>query len=89
MKRLVQTMIWAFVISFSLYFVFSPILVCFPTKIAKIFLHDHLELQIAKMILPIPFYTAPLQGICIICQMTYVIVGKPILALIPSMKKPS
>lgn len=84
MKRLVQTMIWAFVISFSLYFVFSPILVCFPTKIAQIFLHDHLELQIAKMILPIPFYTAPLQGICIICQMTYVIVGKPILALIPS-----
>ena len=84
MKRLVQTMIWAFVISFSLYFIFSPILVCFPMKIAGIFLHDHLELQIAQMILPIPFYTAPLQGICIICQMTYVIVGKPILALIPS-----
>lgn len=84
MKRLVQTMIWAFVISFSLYFIFSPILICFPTKIAGIFLSDHLELQIAKMILPIPFYTAPLQGICIVCQMTYVIVGKPILALIPS-----
>lgn len=81
--RLIRLMLWSFFICVLLYSLFVPVMILCPTRVAKLFLADTTEIKLTGMILPIPFYTIPLQGLVNTCVMTYIIVGKPLLGFIP------
>lgn len=87
-KRLKHLLYWALSIALTISVIFSFALVVFKKQIASIFIHDIDEIEIASRMLPIPFYTSFLSGFVTIAMALLMIVGKPILVLIPTVLSP-
>ncbi|OHS95083.1 hypothetical protein TRFO_38729 [Tritrichomonas foetus] len=83
--RCVKLFLWTLAFIFPLLFIVSVTVIPGKTVIAKAFLDDAKEIEIAEKLLPIPFYTSPLNGITVLLSMTMIVVGKPLLAFIPQL----
>lgn len=87
-KRLKHLLYWSLGIALAICFSFSFALIVFKRQIASIFIHDDDELDIASKMLPIPFYTSFLSGFVTIAMALLMIIGKPLLVLIPTILAP-
>lgn len=86
-KRLKHLLYWSLGIALTICFSFSFALIVFKRQIASIFIHDD-ELDIASKMLPIPFYTSFINGFITIAMALLMIIGKPLLVLIPTVLAP-
>ncbi|KAK8881244.1 hypothetical protein M9Y10_003978 [Tritrichomonas musculus] len=87
-KRLKHLLFWSFVIAMTFSILFSLSMILFKVPIASLFIHDEEELQIAAKMLPIPFYTSSLSGFDTIAMALLMIIGKPLLVMIPTILSP-
>lgn len=86
--RLKHLLYWSLAISLTISVSFSFALVVFKREIASLFISDDEELDIAEKMLPIPFYTSFLSGFVTIAMALLMIIGKPLLVLIPTVLSP-
>lgn len=86
--RLKHLLYWSLGISLTITVLFSFVIIVFKKQIASIFIHDENELRIASKMLPIPFYTSFISGFTTISMAVLLIIGKPILVLIPTILGP-
>lgn len=82
-KRVVRLFSWALLICIILPIAASIAMIVGTQPILKIFLHTQKEIDLGMKMLPIPFYTCPLQGFCVCVSMMMIVVGKPIMSFIP------
>lgn len=61
----------------------SVIVIPGKSVICRSFLSNKTEIELAEKMVPIPFYTSPLQGICLSLSMLMIVVGKPLFSFIP------
>ncbi|OHT16592.1 hypothetical protein TRFO_41719 [Tritrichomonas foetus] len=76
-KRMIQTIIWNYVVSTSVLVMFSIVMIFWPNLIANPFLNDESSKQLASKFLPIPFWTFTLQTLCVTASASFVVVGHP------------
>lgn len=86
--RLKHLLFWSLLIALAISISFSFALIVFKRQIASIFIHDKEELDIAEKMLPIPFYTSFVSGFLTIAMALLMIIGKPLLVLIPTVLGP-
>lgn len=83
MKRLIRLFLWTLLFNGLLSLSVSLIVIPGKSFICKSFLNDPIEIELAEKMLPIPFYTSPLQGIGLTLSILMITVGKPIYSFIP------
>lgn len=84
-KRLIRLTLWTLLLSSSLTFAVSFIIIRNKTMISEAFLDIELEIKLAERMIPIPFYTAPLVGFSMTIAFLMIIIGKPIFAFFPQL----
>lgn len=84
-KRLIKLALWTILLSTVFTFIISSLIIFNKTAICKAFLDNNDEIKLAEKMIPIPFYTATLQGISMPISLLMIIVGKPLLAFIESL----
>lgn len=82
-KRLLQIFFWTLLINGSLTLIVSFVAIFGKSFICRSFLNDDKEIELAEKMVPIPFFTSPLQGIGITLSMLMIVVGKPLFSFIP------
>ena len=82
-KRLIHLFFWTLLFNSCLTLLVSIVVIPGKSFICKSFLADPMELELANKMIPIPFYTSPLQGIGVTLSMLMIIVGKPLFSFIP------
>ncbi|OHS97998.1 hypothetical protein TRFO_09177 [Tritrichomonas foetus] len=82
LRRLISTISWVLVITFGIVLIFCPLMIFKPLLLAKLFVSSEEELNLAKEIIPIPFYTFPIGLMNMIVPLTFVSVGKPFFSII-------
>ena len=87
-KRLKHLLYWSLGIALTISGLFSFVLIVFKRQIASIFINDEGQLDIAAKMLPIPFYTSFVSGFTNIAMALLMIIGKPLLVLIPTVLGP-
>ncbi|OHT08361.1 hypothetical protein TRFO_23194 [Tritrichomonas foetus] len=80
-KRLFSYFGWAILLSTCVVLCFEPLIVLKSDVIAGIFLYTDKEIEIAKILLPIPFYTLFLQPLENACNAFLIVIGKPLYAM--------
>lgn len=87
-KRLKQLLFWSLLISMAFSVLYSFSMIAFKKQIASLFIHDADELDMAAKMLPIPFYTSSVSGFVTVAMALLIIIGKPLLVLIPTVFSP-
>lgn len=82
-KRLIRLFLWTLLFNGILTFLVSLVVIPGKSLICNSFLTDPSALELAYKMLPIPFYTSPLQGIGVTLSMLMIIVGHPLFSFIP------
>lgn len=84
-KRLIHIFLWTLLFNGSLTLIVSLVVIPGKSFICCSFLNDETEIELAEKMVPIPFYTSPLQGIGITLSMLMIVVGKPLYSFIPQL----
>ena len=83
-KRLLKYYMWAIILGIGCALIFEPILLLKPEMVAKLFLYTEKEIEIAKKLLTIPFYTLIIQPMLYSSNSLLVSLGRPFTATICS-----
>lgn len=87
MKRLIQLFLWTLLFNSVLSMTVSLIVIPGKSFICKSFLNDQAEIELAEKMVPIPFYTSPLQAIGLTISMLMITIGKPLFSFIPMLSQ--
>ena len=82
-KRLVNLFCWTVLLNICFTLLMATIVIFGKRGISKLFLNEEKEINLSAKVLPIPFYTTTIYGICIKISMLIVVVGKPLFSFIP------
>lgn len=82
-KKLIRLFLWTLLFNFSLTFLVSLVVIPGKSFICRSFLSNPIEIQLAEKMVPIPFYTSPLQGIGVTLSILMIVIGKPLFSFLP------
>lgn len=84
-KRFLKYFGWSVCIALGFQCMIVPFIISKPRLLGKLFFNDETILDLTEKMLPIPFYTFPLQGLTFMCGCILVCMKKPLFSMLPQL----